>query len=149
MKLLQGFERRDAPESFFRAYSAPFATPADCNGVIAFPKSIAMKTFKAEKGTPEDQAAVRRKPAIMIEGMRDKVLLAKYFVPVFKTTFPNAPIHYLENASHFCLEDAPEEISRLILDFIAINSTGYTLKPAFRLKVQSNEISKHLLVDPS
>ncbi|KIX92775.1 uncharacterized protein Z520_11438 [Fonsecaea multimorphosa CBS 102226] len=118
MKLLQGFERRDAPESFFRAYSSPFDTPDECHGVIAFPKSIVTGSFKAEQGTAEARTAVRSKPAMMIEGTRDKVLLAKYFVPVFQAAFPNAPIHYLDNASHFCLEDAPEEISRLILDFI-------------------------------
>lgn len=118
MKLLQGFERRDAPESFFRAYSSPFGTPDECHGVIAFPKSIVTGSFKAEQGTAEAVAAVQSKPAMMIEGIRDKVLLAKHFVPVFKAAFPKAPIHYLDNASHFCLEDAPEEISRLILDFI-------------------------------
>ena len=38
MKLLQGFERQEASEAFFRAYSSPFATPAESHVVIAFPK---------------------------------------------------------------------------------------------------------------
>lgn len=118
MKLLQGFERKEVSESFFRAYSRPFATPSECHGVIAFPKSIVTKSFHAEKSTEEAVSAVRGKPAMMIEGIRDKVLLAKYFVPVFKAAFVDAPIHYLDYASHFCLEDAPEEISSLILEFI-------------------------------
>lgn len=118
MKLLQGFERSNVDENFFRAYSMQFDTPEECEGVIAFPKSIVTKTFKAETGAPEDQAAVRAKPTIMIEGMRDKVLLAKYFIPMFEAAFPGAPIHRLENASHFLQEDEPEEISRIILDFI-------------------------------
>lgn len=118
MKLLQGFERKDTSEAFFRAYSLPFATPEECNGVIAFPKSIVTGSFKAEKGSDETVAAVKAKPAMMIYGTKDKVLLAKYFVPVFKRAFPNAPIHYLDNASHFLLEDAPEEIGELILSFI-------------------------------
>lgn len=118
MKLLQGFERKETSEAFFRAYSLPFATPEECHGVIAFPKSIVTGSFKPEKGTAEAIAAVKSKPAMMIYGMKDKVLLAKYFIPVFKAAFPNAPIHYLENASHFLLEDAPEEIGELILSFI-------------------------------
>ena len=118
MKLLQGFERSNINEDFFRAYSAPFATPDECEGVIAFPKSIVTKTFKVETGTPEAQAAVRAKPAIMIEGMRDKVLLAKYFIPIFEAAFPGKPIHRLENASHFLTEDEPVEIVRLIKEFI-------------------------------
>ena len=39
MKLLQGFERSNIDEAFFRAYSEPFAQPSECHGVIAFPKS--------------------------------------------------------------------------------------------------------------
>lgn len=118
MKLLQGFERKETSEAFFRAYSEQFATPEACEGCIAFPKSIVTGTFKAETGTPEAQAKVRAKPAIMIEGMRDKVLLAKYFIPMFEAAFPGAPIHRLKTASHFLQEDEPEEISRLILAFI-------------------------------
>lgn len=118
MKLLQGFERKNIDEAFFRAYSDPFSKPSECLGVIAFPKSIVTGTFKAQKGSKEAVEAVRAKPAMMIEGMRDKVLLAKFFIPVFKAAFPQAPIHQLETASHFCLEDEPEEIARLILEFI-------------------------------
>ncbi|KAM0254377.1 hypothetical protein ACHAQJ_006846 [Trichoderma viride] len=118
MKLLQGFERKETSEAFFRAYSLPFATPEECLGVIAFPKSIATGTFKPEKGSAEALAAVKAKPAMMIYGTKDKVLLAKYFVQVFKDAFPNAPIHYLDNASHFLLEDEPEKIGELILSFI-------------------------------
>ncbi|KAH8800229.1 putative Alpha/beta hydrolase [Xylogone sp. PMI_703] len=118
MKLLQGFERRNIDETFFRAYSLPFAEPSECNGVIAFPKSIVTGSFKAETGSVYSTKAVLSKPAIMIEGMRDKVLLPRYFIPLFKAQFPNSPIYQLENASHFCLEDAPEEISKLVLEFI-------------------------------
>lgn len=118
MKLLQGFERKNVSEAFFRAYSLPFTTPEECKGVIAFPKSIITGSFHAEVGTKEQVTAVRAKPAMMIEGTKDKVLLAKYFVPVFKKAFPDAPIHYLDHASHFLLEDAPQEISDLILEFM-------------------------------
>ncbi|KAL7909389.1 putative Alpha/beta hydrolase [Trichoderma velutinum] len=118
MKLLQGFERANVTEDFFRAYSLPFATPEECNGVIAFPKSIVTGSFKGETGSESQISAVRAKPAMMIEGTKDKVLLAKYFVPVFKKGFPSAPIHYLDQASHFLLEDEPKKIGELILEFI-------------------------------
>ncbi len=68
MKLLQGFERRDTSEAFFRAYSEQFATPEECHGVIAFPKSLVTGSFVPETGSAEDVAAVRAKPAMMIEG---------------------------------------------------------------------------------
>jgi cis-3-alkyl-4-acyloxetan-2-one decarboxylase len=118
MKLLQGFEHPIADEAFFRAYSAPFATPEECEGVIAFPKSIVTGSFRPEQGSSEAVAKVRSKPAIMIEGMRDKVLLAKYFIPMFEAAFPDAPIYRLEKASHFLLEDEPERIADTIDTFI-------------------------------
>lgn len=74
--------------------------------------------FKVDPGTQEQRDAVRSKPAIRIEGMRDKVLLAKYFIPMFEAAFPGSSIHRLENASHFLQEDEPEEIARLIIEFI-------------------------------
>jgi hypothetical protein len=74
MKLLQGFEQPVADESFFRAYSEPFATPAECEGVIAFPKSIVTGSFRPEQSSPEAVAQVRSKPAIMIEGMRVRMM---------------------------------------------------------------------------
>jgi pimeloyl-ACP methyl ester carboxylesterase len=118
MKLLQGFERKNVDENFFRAYSSQFATPEECEGVIAFPKMIVTGTRIIETGTPEQQAAVRAKPAIMIEGMKDKVLLAKYFIPMFEAAYPGAPIHRLETASHFLQEDEPVKIATIIQDFI-------------------------------
>jgi pimeloyl-ACP methyl ester carboxylesterase len=124
MKLLQGFERTDIDENFFRAYSDQFTTPQECDGVIAFPKSIVTGTFQPETGTPQSRAEVQSKPAIMIEGMRDKVLLAKYFIPMFETAFPGAPIHRLKGASHFLLEDEPEQIAQLILDFVEKSPVG-------------------------
>jgi haloalkane dehalogenase len=54
---------------------------------------------------------------MMIEGMRDKVLLPKFFIPMFETAFPGAPIVKLETASHFLLEDQPEAIAQLIIQF--------------------------------
>jgi pimeloyl-ACP methyl ester carboxylesterase len=117
MKLLQGFQRSNVDENFFRAYSSQFDTPEECEGVIAFPKMIVTGTRIIEEGTPEAVAAVRAKPAIMIEGMRDKVLLAKYFIPMFEEAFPGAPIHRLETASHFLQEDEPTKIAELILEF--------------------------------
>lgn len=115
MKLLQGFERKhDLDDAFFRAYSEPFSTPEECDGVIAFPKSIITGSFVPERGSKEQVEAIRAKPAIMIEGMRDKVLLTKYFIPLFEAAFPGQPIHRLEQGSHFVLEDEPEKIADLI-----------------------------------
>jgi haloalkane dehalogenase len=90
----------------------------ECEGVIAFPKSIVTGSFRPEQGSPEAVAKVRYKPATMIEGMKDKVLLPKFFIPMFEAAFPGAPIYRLEKASHFLLEDEPERIADIIDIFI-------------------------------
>lgn len=54
---------------------------------------------------------------MMIKGMRDEVLLPKFFIPMFETAFPGAPIVKLETASRFLLEDQPEAIGELIIQF--------------------------------
>jgi hypothetical protein len=109
--------KHDIDDAFFRAYSEPFATPEESGGVVAFPKSMIMGTFVPERGSTEQVEAVRAKPEIMIEGLRDKVLLAKYFIPLFENAFPGRPIHRLEGGGYFVLEDEPEKITELILDF--------------------------------
>jgi haloalkane dehalogenase len=54
---------------------------------------------------------------MVIEGTRDKVLLRKFFIPMFETAVPGAPIVKMETASHFPPEDRPEAIDPLISHF--------------------------------
>jgi haloalkane dehalogenase len=120
MKSLQGFERMsNVTQTWLSAYSAPFTTPCECIGAINFPRSI-VSTKGGELDTSDEQAVaeIQRKPAMMIMGMKDRVLLPEYFIPLFKATFPNRAVYKLENAGHFCYEDEPEAIAVLIEQFI-------------------------------
>jgi len=120
MKTLQGFERVEAiTPTWLRAYNAPFATPEECRGAIAFPRSIVSNQGNRLTGfTPQAMAAIRAKPAMMIEGMRDQVLLPRYFIPIFEAAFPHGKVYRLENAGHFLYEDEPAAIALLIQQFI-------------------------------
>ncbi|WP_170227702.1 hypothetical protein [Mucilaginibacter frigoritolerans] len=53
-----------------------------------------------------------------IWGLADKTLQSRYFLPLFKTAFPNGLIYELEKAGHYSLEDAPEIIGLLIRQFL-------------------------------
>jgi len=55
---------------------------------------------------------------LMIEGMRDQVLLPQYFIPIFEAAFPHGKVYRLENAGHFLYEDEPTAIALLIQQFI-------------------------------
>jgi haloalkane dehalogenase len=117
---LQGLVRTNIiDETWLRAYAAPFCTPAESLGAIAFPKSIVAQTVEPHQADAPAVAAVREKPAVLIYGMQDKVLLPDYFIPAFEITFPSAPIHRLAEAGHFSPEDDPETIAALIDGFVS------------------------------
>jgi haloalkane dehalogenase len=64
------------------------------------------------------ELAIRAKPALAIWGTSDRTLHAEHFLPLFSELFPTAPIHLLAGVGHYCLEDAPDEIAALILQFL-------------------------------
>ena len=119
MKIL-GFENSAVvDETWLRAYSAPFENKEECKGAIEFPLDVALQRVanyvKEEVGGVEE---LRRKPAMLAEGMRDRAIPPERAITDFKTLFPNGPIVGLENVGHFCQEDAPETLVALIQQFI-------------------------------
>ena len=78
---------------------------------------------------PAAKAAIRAKPALAIWGEQDRTLHAEHFLPLFTQLFPNAAIHRLPAAGHYSLEDAPDEIALLVLDFMR---EGQTIAKASR-----------------
>ena len=50
--------------------------------------------------------------------MSDRTLQPDYLIPLYKEAFPNGMLHELEGVGHYCHEDAPEEIAKLIDSFI-------------------------------
>jgi len=65
-------------------------------------------------------AALRQKPAMMAEGMKDFALPPHYFISLFRAAFPNGSVIELENAGHFCQEDQPDTLVALIAQFIQL-----------------------------
>lgn len=119
---LNGFENNALiTGTWLAAYGSRFASPADCLGAIGWAKGFATGAHRFE--TP-DAAAVRAicaKPALAIWGEADRTLHAEHFLPLFTALFPNASVHRLAGVGHYCLEDAPDEVGRLIADFIRQN----------------------------
>ena len=105
-------------DTWLRAYRAPFKTPDDCLGAIGWAKGFAEGAHRFE---PADAAAARalsRKPALAIWGMADQTLQPDHFIPLFSEAFPNGTTHRLEGVGHYCPEDAPAEIAKLIDEFV-------------------------------
>lgn len=115
-----GFERTGhVDETWVRAYAAPFATPEECKGALAFPKNI---------GTPETAAVMiehmanrpllAAKPAMYVHGEEDRAIPTEFSVGAFRSTWPKGPVVTLPGVGHFIQEDAPETACALIEQFI-------------------------------
>jgi pimeloyl-ACP methyl ester carboxylesterase len=119
MKII-GFENSAAvDETWIRAYSAPFPTKADCKGAVEFPLDVALGRIAeyAAEGL-EGVEALKQKPAMLIEGMRDRAIPAEIALADFRGLYPNGPVVTLDAAGHFIQEDAPEICVALIQQFL-------------------------------
>lgn len=119
MRLI-GFENTAAVDrTWERAYGAHFGTPADCLGAIEFPLDAYLgrvRDYIAEGAAGID--ALKSKPAMLAEGMRDRAIPPQVAIADFKAIWPEGPIAELPNAGHFCQEDAPETLVALIHQFM-------------------------------
>lgn len=117
-----GLERMDRVDAtMIRAYAAPFATPPECKGVIEFPLDVALdrlSEFVREGlcGVP----ALKEKPALMIEGMRDRAIPAALALADFHGIWPMAPVVRVAEAGHYIQEDAPELIIPALQVFLGM-----------------------------
>jgi len=119
MKML-GFQNTAAvDDTWMRAYSAHFVDAAACKAAVEFPLDVAQGRIMEyiQEGAPH-LATLREKPAMLAEGMQDKAILPKYAIADFKALWPNGPVVTIDNAGHFCQEDAPETLVSLIKMFI-------------------------------
>jgi haloalkane dehalogenase len=115
-----GLERLDRVDpTFIRAYAAPFATPEECIGAIAFPLDLALgriRDFVREgvAGVP----ALKEKPAILIEGMLDRAILPALALADFRGLWPDRPVIEVAGAGHYIQEDSPEVAIAAIQAFL-------------------------------
>ncbi|MEP9351416.1 alpha/beta fold hydrolase [Xanthobacter sp. KR7-225] len=116
---LNGFEDNTLiTDTWLDAYRSPFASPAECLGAIGWAKGFATGAHRFETPDAAADRAIRSRPAIAIWGEADRTLHAEHFLPLFTQIFPSAPIQRLAGVGHYCLEDAPDKVGRLIADFI-------------------------------
>ncbi len=108
-------------EEWIRAYSMPFATKEESIGAVEFPLDVILDRvsgYTKEGLKLGNLEKVRQIPAMLAEGMKDKAMPPDLVMGDFKRLFPKGPIVKLDNAAHFCQEDAPETLVALIQQFI-------------------------------
>jgi len=117
-----GLERLDrVTPTFIRAYGAAFQTPADCIGALGFPLDVALGRIRdfVREGAP-GVAALRDKPALMIEGMLDRAIPPALALADFAGLWPNAPVIRVPGAGHYIQEDAPEVVVPALQTFLGM-----------------------------
>ena len=91
------------------------ATATDTSANVNVSTGITLQFEVADALTVK---ALSRKPALAIWGMADQTLQPEHFIPLFTEAFPNGKTHYLKGVGHYCHEDAPETISKLLDEFL-------------------------------
>mgnify|MGYP006197269893 CR=1 FL=1 len=121
---IPGFQNSAAvDDDWLRAYSAPFPDRASCKGAIEFPLDFHLSrahAYVAEGMATGGLEALKRKPAMLAVGMRDRALHPQNMIADFQSLFPDGPITCLSDAGHYCQEDAPEVLVALIHQFIQL-----------------------------
>lgn len=117
---LNGFENNAViNDNWLSAYGTPFSNPGECLGAIGWAKGFAQGAHRFEMPDPAAARAIQSKPALAIWGEADRTLQAEYFLPLFETIFPTAPVKRLSGIGHYCFEDAPKAVAEMIFDFIS------------------------------
>jgi cis-3-alkyl-4-acyloxetan-2-one decarboxylase len=112
-----GMMRRDVDTVMLDAYRAPFPDYWSRVGTLAFMRDIPLSERDASASTfarmNERLPRLADLPAALVWGMRDPV-----FQPVFldqwRELLPGARVTELERASHYLVEDAPDEVCEAI-----------------------------------
>jgi haloalkane dehalogenase len=112
--------RRPLPRQVAAAYLAPYDSWANRRAVLRFVQDIPLRpgerAWEVVKRTSEGLSALNGKPMLIAWGMRDFVF-DHHFLGEWVRRFPAAQVKRLEDAGHYVLEDAAEEVVPLVRAF--------------------------------
>ncbi len=124
MKKLHFTNSQAVDAEWIRAYSLPFEGEGEEKAGFEFPLDVALGRITeyvvANMKLP-GLAEIRKKPAMLAEGLADQAMPPGLVMDDFRRLFPTAPIVTLENVGHFCQEDAPQTLVALIEQFIQLH----------------------------
>jgi haloalkane dehalogenase len=107
-----------------RAYRAPHPTWSSRTPILVFPREIpagpegpvADLSAEIEAGLEQH---FRDKPVKIVWAMKDRAFTPQALDGLWLRTFPDADVTRLDDAGHYLQEDAPDEIVRLLVEFLA------------------------------
>jgi cis-3-alkyl-4-acyloxetan-2-one decarboxylase len=113
--------RRPLPSEVRAAYLAPYDTPEHRVAVLKFVQTIPLKPGDPGFDIIRDTEAALPKfldtPALICWGMRDFVF-DRHFLEEWRSHLPIAGVHRFEDAGHYVLEDARDEVIERVQRFL-------------------------------
>ncbi len=114
--------RRPMPADVRAGYLLPYDSWANRVGVLRFVEDIPLKPgdpgYDLVTATQDGLVRLQDVPMLLCWGMRDFVF-DHHFLAEWERRFPKAEVHRFEDAGHYVLEDAGEEIVPLVGQFVA------------------------------
>jgi len=113
---------RPMPRDVVRAHMAPYDSWANRVAVHRFVQDVPMKPGDRAWGTiGATEAALtelaKDRPALLCWGLRD-FLVKPGYLDAWIRHWPGAEVQRLPEAGHFLLEDAPDQVIKLVRDFL-------------------------------
>jgi pimeloyl-ACP methyl ester carboxylesterase len=117
-----GVRRKKMSRELRRAYCAPYDSWNNRIATLRFVQDIPLK-----KGDPGYDYVLdlqnhlhlfQNTPVLIAWGMKD-VVFDRHFLQKWIEYLPQAEVHRFDDCGHYILEDAQEEIGKLIVDFLA------------------------------
>jgi haloalkane dehalogenase len=113
--------RRPLPPAVRRMYLAPYDSWANRVAVLKFVQTIPLRPtdpgYDVVRATEVRLPRLVVKPVLICWGMRDFVFDER-FLDEWRRHFPGAEVHRYEDAGHYILEDAGEEVGLRVEEFL-------------------------------
>jgi haloalkane dehalogenase len=124
--------RRPMPLELRRAYVAPYEDWRSRIATLRFVEDIPLRpgdrSYDAITRISEGLGAFAKTPALVCWGLRDFVF-DRHFLEEWERRLPHAEVHRFEDAGHYVLEDAKDEIVALVRRFVG-DETDHRVAPA-------------------
>ena len=102
-------------------YLKPYDSPEHRIAVLKFVQTIPLTEsdpgFDIVRGVEESLPKFRAVPTLLLWGLKDFVF-DRHFLAEWQKHFPHAETHTWPDGGHYLLEDAGEEVIRMVTEFL-------------------------------
>jgi len=124
-----GVKRKPMAKEIRQAYVAPFNSWKNRISTLRFIQDIPLNTedrnYSLVSGISGSLAQFNKLPMLICWGLKDFVF-DKHFLAEWQNRFPDAQVHAFDDCGHYILEDASDEVTLLINDFLKTSEEEIT-----------------------